>query len=293
MMLLGAHVDATDPLTQAAELGVKIVQVHLGDPQSWKGPDIAYPGGAEALRTDADAAGVGLYVHAPYVLNLASANNRIRIPSRQLLQRTLKAAASIGARGVVVHGGHVLASDDPALGFDNWRKAVDGLKIDVPVLIENTAGGANAMARTLDRLAGLWAAISSSDNAEHVGLCLDTCHAHAAGLTLMGLVDEVRAITGRIDLVHLNDSRDAPGSGADRHANLGSGYCDPDGLADVARRAQAPLVIETPGGVAERLADLDWLRARLAEGDAVTNRAVGPLPPELGQSRTSTLKPGQ
>ena len=264
MTQFGVHVDAVDPLSEAVALGADVVQLSLGDPQSWKGPVIEYPGGAGALRADAEAAGVGIYVHSPFVLNLASTNNRIRIPSRQLLQKTLTAAASIGARGVVVHGGHVLAADDPSVGFDNWRKAVDGLKIEVPLLIENTAGGANAMVRTRDRLTGLWSAISASDNAEHVGFCLDTCHAHAAELKLSGLVDEIRAITGRIDLVHFNDSRDAFGSGADRHANLGAGQCDPEGLLDVARRADAPLLLETPGGMDGHRADLAWLRERLA-----------------------------
>ncbi len=113
------------------------------------------------------------------------------------------------------------------MGFDNWRKAIDGLTIDVPLLIENTAGGANAMARSLERIAQLWDAISSSANADRVGFCLDTCHAHAGGNQLSGLVDKIKGITGRIDLVHGNDSRDAFDSGADRHANLGGGFCDP------------------------------------------------------------------
>lgn len=259
-MLLGAHVDATDPITQIDELGGQAVQIFLGDPQAWKGHDVAYPGGAEALRADATAAGIAIYVHAPYVLNLASTNNRIRIPSRQLLKKQLDLAAEIGASGVIVHGGHVSATDDPEVGFDNWRKAVDGLRSDVPVLIENTAGGANAMARTLERLAQLWEAIAESTNAHQVGFCLDTCHAHAGSNQLTGLVDQIMAITGRIDLIHGNDSRDAFGSGADRHANLGHGQCDPDGLAEVFSTAGAPIILETPGDVNQRRADLEWIR---------------------------------
>ncbi|MCA0308339.1 MAG: deoxyribonuclease IV [Actinobacteria bacterium] len=258
-MRMGAHVDQEDPIAEARARGAGLSQFFLGDPQAWKGPKVAYPGGAEALRADAEAAGVALYVHAPYVLNLASTNNRIRIPSRQHLQKQLTAAAEIGAAGLIVHGGHVLATDDAAVGFDNWRKAIDGLSIDVPLLIENTAGGANAMARHLDRLAQLWDAISHSPNADKVGFCLDTCHAHAGGMELLGLVDRVRAITGRIDLVHANDSRDAFDSGADRHTNFGQGFCDPEGVAEVVATAGAPVVVETPGGVEGQRADLDWL----------------------------------
>ncbi|MDR1768613.1 MAG: deoxyribonuclease IV [Propionibacteriaceae bacterium] len=240
----------------AARLEGRIGQVMLSDPQSWKGPDADL----DAVGSAAEAAGVGLYVHAPYLINVATTNNRVRIPSRGLLQKTLDAAAAVGARGVVVHGGHVQAGDDPAQGFDNWRKAVDGLRLRVPLLIENTAGGANAMARQLDRLAALWSLLSACDNAEQVGFCLDTCHAHAAGLALDGLVGRVMEITGRIDLVHLNDSRGAFGSGVDRHANLGQGDCDPNGLRRVVADANAPVIVETPGGLDGQRADLDWLR---------------------------------
>lgn len=259
---MGAHVRRENPIEEAALGGFAIVQLFLGDPQSWKGPQVEYPGGAEQLRQDAETAGLGLYVHAPYVLNVATTNNRIRIPSRKLLQQHVTTAAAIGARGVVVHGGHVNASDDPAVGFDNWRKCISGLDLAVPILIENTAGGANAMARHLDRLARLWDAVAAAPGAESVGFCLDTCHAHAGGIPPNGLVDAVRAITGRIDLVHLNDSRDPFDSGADRHEVLGRGFCDPDGLVAVAREAAAPVILETPGRTRDHAAQLAWLRAR-------------------------------
>lgn len=259
----GAHVDQDNPLAHAAASGFDVVQFFLGDPQGWKGPRIDYPDGAEALASDAAAAGVDLYVHAPYVLNVATTNNRIRIPSRKLLQQQLHACASIGARGLVVHGGHVLAGDDPSVGFDNWRKCIDGLDLAVPLLIENTAGGDHAMSRHLEALDRLWTALADADGFERVGFCLDTCHAHAAGLDLDGLVDRVRGITGRIDLVHLNDSRDAAGSGADRHDVLGAGHIDSDLLVQVVLDADAPVILETPTSV-PHAGQLAWLAERLA-----------------------------
>lgn len=263
--IMGAHVDETDPIASAAACGAEVVQFFLGDPQGWKKPTVAYPGGAEALKQAAAEAGVTIFIHSPYVLNVASPNNRIRIPSRKLLQQTVDLATEIGAAGVVVHGGHVTAKDDPAVGFDNWRKCIDGLNMTTPVLIENTAGGANAMARRLDRLDMLWEAISHAEGGDTVGLCLDTCHAHAGGEELTGLVDRVKAITGRIDLVHVNDSRDAFDSGADRHANLGHGQVDMTGLAEVLRLADAPLLLETPGGAAAHREDLSTIRKLLAD----------------------------
>jgi deoxyribonuclease-4 len=260
---IGAHVDQTDPIAEAKARGADLVQFFLGDPQGYKGPEVRYAGGADALRDDAAAAGIDLYVHAPYIVNVATTNNRIRIPSRKLLQQHVDAAAAIGAKALIVHGGHVNKADDPAKGFDNWRKAVEATDLKLPILIENTAGGDNAMTRYLDRIAAVWEAISRAEGSARVGFCLDTCHAHAGGNDLASVVDEIRAITGRIDLVHANDSRDDFDSGADRHTSLGAGRIDPDLLAAVVRGSGAPVVCETPGGAEEHRADFDWLRERV------------------------------
>lgn len=261
-LALGGHAD-TDALAAASAGGFDIVQTFIGDPQAWKGHAVDHPGGAAGLRADAAASGVGLYIHAPYVVNVATANNRVRIPSRQILARQMALAAEAGARGVIVHGGHLAASDDSAVGYASWRKAIDGLDLSVPLLIENTAGGTHAMTRHLDGIARLWDALSGAEGFESVGFCLDTCHAHAGGLEPSGLVDAIKAITGRIDLVHLNDSRDAFGSGADRHAVLGLGQCDPEYLVQVVRDADTATILETPGDPASHAAQLDWLRALL------------------------------
>ncbi|GAB2775255.1 deoxyribonuclease IV [Nocardioides salsibiostraticola] len=260
---IGAHVDQVDPLAEAAARKAPLVQFFLGDPQSYKGPVIEYAGGPDALKADAHEAGVDLYVHAPYLINVATTNNRIRIPSRKLLQQHMDAAASIGAKGLIVHGGHVNKADDPEKGFDNWRKAIEAIDLKIPLLIENTAGGDNAMTRYLDRIGRVWDAISGAEGFDQVGFCLDTCHAHAGGNDLETVVADVRAITGRIDLVHANDSRDEFDSGADRHANFGAGHIDPALLASVIRDAGAPVICETPGGAEEHVSDFGWLRERL------------------------------
>ncbi len=251
---IGAHVGQDDPLAEAAARSADLVQFFLGDPQGWKAP---------VVPDVAADTGVDLYVHAPYIVNVATSNNRIRIPSRKILLQHATAAAALGAKGLVVHGGHVLKGDDPATGIDNWVKTFQRMERPLPVLIENTAGGDLAMARRLEAIDRLWDAIGGF---EDVGFCLDTCHAHAGGEELVGLVERVLAITGRIDLVHANDSRDAFGSGADRHANFGSGQIDPDALVAVVAAAGAPVVCETPGGADGQGADIAFLRERLGAG---------------------------
>jgi deoxyribonuclease-4 len=254
-MLIGAHARQDDPIVTAAELGADIVQMFLADPQGWKKPPV-HPQ-ADQLR----AADLAVVVHSPYVVNLASLNNRIRIPSRKLVVQHAEAAAQVGAIGLVVHGGHVTAGEDVATGVDNWRKFVERQAGEggfaVPVLIENTAGGDNAMARRFDALARLWDAVGGFG----VGFCLDTCHAFAAGEDLADVADRAKAITGRIDLVHLNNSRDEFGSARDRHANIADGTIASEALAAVCAAAGAPVVVETPAE--GQAADIAFLRERL------------------------------
>lgn len=255
-MRLGAHVSAKDPLGRAADLDADVVQLFLSAPQQFKGPK---PREDAAELRDSD---VAIYVHAPYLINVATTNNRVRHPSRSLLEKTVRAAEDIGALGVIVHGGHLPEEDDVAAGYANWRSTLDRLETTIPILIENTAGGKNAIARHFDRVARLWDALDGSETP--FGFCLDTCHTHAAGEDTATSVERIVGITGGIDLVHLNDSKDDPGSGRDRHQNLGHGTIDPDLLVEVVRAAGADVVVETPDGDdASQADDLAWLRARL------------------------------
>ena len=276
MVRIGAHDREGDPLAVAQATGAEVVQFFLGDPQGWDPP--SFPGGdPAALREALAAAGLDVYIHAPYGINVASANNRIRIPSRQLLAQQLTAAAAIGAKGLIVHGGHVTGGVADEVGYDNWRKAMDRIGRPVPLLIENTAGGDHAMARGLEAIARLWDVIGdlggewdggglADDGGEQasgaIGFCLDPCHAFAGGDELAGIVDRVKAVTGRIDLVHCNNSRDEFGSGRDRHATIDTGQIDPAQLLDVVRAAGAPVISETP----DPGADLRWLRQHLGVG---------------------------
>jgi deoxyribonuclease IV len=266
MTRVGAHVNATDPIAAAQSLGADTVQIFLGDPQKWTKPVIDYPGGAEALRERAAAADITIYVHAPYIINVASANNRIRIPSRKLLAQSVAAATSVGAAGVIVHGGHVTADTDEQVGFDNWRKAFEAIDATCPILIENTAGGNHAMARYPESLERLWAALDGFD----AGFCLDTCHAWAGGMPLPDAAAICREITGRIDLIHANDSIGAFDSGRDRHANFGHGTCNLADLLATIVVADAPAVIcETPtDGIA---ADINLIRTALSQAQGAQN----------------------
>ena len=121
-------------------------QIFLSDPQGGR----SAPPRADA--TELRASPLPLYVHAPYLINVCSPRNNVRHGSRKILQQTCDAAAEVGAAAVIVHARHAedgIAEDRP-LATDPGE-----LESDVPVLIENTAGGENAVARRFDALARL------------------------------------------------------------------------------------------------------------------------------------------
>jgi deoxyribonuclease IV len=253
---VGAHVAPEQPLTAARAVGADCVQIFLSDPQGWRKPDPRDD--AAELRGSA----VPLYVHAPYLINVCSPRNNVRYGSRKILQQTCEAAEEVGATAVIVHAGH--AEDGVDEGVGRWVRSLEMLESNVPVLIENTAGGDNAVARRFDALARLWDAIGQIDTTFELGFCFDTCHAHAAGEELSDAVERVLAIVGGIDLLHANDSRDPAGTGADRHANLGKGEIGADVLREMIRAGGPPVVVETPGDLDDMRADIEFVRAALA-----------------------------
>lgn len=236
MIAVGAHTPSRDPLGEAADRHADLVQIFLSNPRSWRSP-VPRPD-AERLRSSP----VPVYVHAPYLVNVVAGSREVRDPSRRVLRETCDAAAAIGARGVVVHGGQVTGGGTSADAPARWRATLRHLDSPVPVLIENTAAGGNAGARTVGDIARLWETIGDLG----AGFVLDTCHAWAAGEPFDELVARVLAATGRIDLVHCNDSRDPFGSRRDRHVNIGEGTIPTADLARVLREAGAPVVVETP-----------------------------------------------
>jgi len=251
--LVGAHTPSEDPLAEAEARNADLIQIFLSNPQGWKKP---------APRADADSlrkSPIPIYVHAPYLINVCADNNRVRIPSRKILQETCDAASEIDATAVIVHGGHVTGDGPQEEGIDRWRKALVALDTEVTVLIENTAGGNKAVARRVEWIKRLWEEVGSFG----VGFVLDTCHSWAGGEPFEDLVEQVRAATGRIDLVHANDSKDPFDSRRDRHENLGKGKIPVEDLSRTIVEAGAPVVVETPGGAEEQGADIDWIRALL------------------------------
>ena len=275
MPLIGSHATvtgglATGGLSYAAAVGAEVIQVFVSNPRGWA----AGPGSAEQdarLRT----AGIPVFIHATYMVNLGSGNPEVAEKSADAVAHALRRGGEIGARGVVVHAGS-------AVGWDRDRALrqlrelalplLDKLADDDPdLLFEPMAGQGQMLCARADDLAEYLAALEFHPKA---GVCLDTCHVFAAGHDLTAqdgaaaLLGELRAAgaADRVRLVHANDSLLGCGSRRDRHATIGAGQIGTAPFGELlAALPDVPFVVETPGGKAGHardIATLKELRAR-------------------------------
>jgi deoxyribonuclease-4 len=261
---------ATGGLAYAAAVGAEVIQVFVSNPRGWA----AGPGAAEQdalLR----AAGIPVFIHATYMVNLGSGNPEVAEKSADAVAHALRRGGEIGARGVVVHTGS-------AVGWDRDRALrqlgelalplLDKLADDDPdLLFEPMAGQGQMLCAQAGDLAEYLAALEFHPKA---GVCLDTCHVFAAGhdLTAEGgvaaMLGELRAAgaAGRVKLVHANDSLLGCGSKRDRHEAIGAGMIGTAPFGELlAALPEVPFVVETPGGKAGHardIATLKELRAR-------------------------------
>jgi deoxyribonuclease IV len=269
---VGCHVFVSGGLRRAPERalerGADVVQIFPSNPRGWAIPN---PDRAEedAVRDRLDELGFPLFLHAPYLVNVAARDSTVLERSVENLEFALARGARLGARGVVVHTGSS-GGDDRTLALERASTTLLHLLDRVEgcdLLVELTAGSGNLLASTVEEIVEL---ITACDAHPRVRVCIDTCHLFAAGLDITrpeaqdALRTQLQELDpARVTLVHVNDSRDPVGSRRDRHARIGRGEIGIDALAAVARLpelAHAPLVIETPGDATEQRDDLALLR---------------------------------
>jgi deoxyribonuclease-4 len=271
---IGAHVPVSGglvrgSLSRADQLGAEVVQIFLANPRGWAEPKTD-PSVDETFRLACAERGLPVFVHAPYLINFGSPSAETLAKSAGALEFSLRRAAAVGARGVVVHAGSAVLGNRWDQAMDQVREHLRNLITDEGprLLIEPTAGGGGALAADA---ASLGAYLEVLDD-PRIGVCLDTCHLHAAGHDLSsaegmraGIAAVVRRIgRDRIGLVHVNDSRDPVGSKRDRHTGLGAGSIGMDGFAAMFGAPGlrgVPMVVETEeAGHAADIATLKALR---------------------------------
>jgi deoxyribonuclease IV len=274
---IGAHVSVAGGLlnavTNAREAACEAFQVWVSSARAWKPPALD-PAVDHRFREQVAEAGLGpVYVHAAYLVNLASTSQATFDSSVAAVGATLDKAAAIGAAGVVVHAGSHLGAGR-GVGLARTRQGVLPLLErlgdrpgDPDLLFELTAGTRNAIASRFEEMAELVEALGGHPK---LRICFDTCHAHAAGYDLadpvaaVAALDELAKLLGdRLALVHANDSLDPAGAARDRHCPIGSGTIGEDGFAAVLahpRLAGVPVITETTGDPAQMARDVACLR---------------------------------
>ncbi|MGP3971564.1 deoxyribonuclease IV [Streptomyces sp. 6N223] len=277
---IGSHVPvagglATRGISYARSMGAEAVQVFVGNPRGWATPP-GDPGQDELFRAACAERGLAAFVHAPYLINLGSHDAVTARRSVDSLRHALRRGRELGARGVVVHTGQATGGRPTQVALAQVRRLLLPLLSELTrdrrnpwLLLEPTAGqGASLCSRAAD----LGPYLAALDHHPRVGVCLDTCHAFAAGHDLASpggtaaLLDELVAVAGpgRLRLIHVNDSKDAVGSRRDRHANIAEGSIGAAGLAALFGHPATegvPLVLETPErGIRADVAALRKLR---------------------------------
>lgn len=272
---VGAHVPVggglVKSLAYAREIGAGAVQVFVSNPRGWA-PSAGNPAHDATFRESCSADGLPAFVHAPYLVNFGSPTEATRRRSVEALRHAFSRGLALGARGVVVHAGSAVAGahrDDAMLQLrELLLPLLDALPADGPrLLVEPTAGGGQALAATVQDL-GPW--FAQLDDHPRLGVCLDTCHAFAAGHDLAapgGMKRTLDALVrtvgrGRLGLVHANDSKDPLGSTRDRHEAIGEGRIGKDSFAELFRHSATrgvPVVVETPGDAASHRRDIELL----------------------------------
>ncbi|MCV2491353.1 deoxyribonuclease IV [Geodermatophilus sp. YIM 151500] len=285
---IGAHVQtrgglATGGLAYADAVSAEVVQVFVGNPRGWRLSD-GDPAQDAAFTAGCLERGVPAFVHTPFLVNVGSPTEATVERSIATIAHNLRRGAELGCAGVVVHAGSAVGEDRYEAALRQLRERLLPVLERVPddgprLLVEPTAGGGRSLAATVEDLGPYLAAL---DHHPLVGICLDTCHAFAAGHDLAvpggmtAALDALEATVGpgRLGLVHANDSLDACGSRRDRHApigagTIGGGASGPGPFRELLAHPSAagvPVVVETPSELdgspsAGHARDIDLLRS--------------------------------
>lgn len=266
---------------RGAAIGCDALQVFVKNANAWRAKPLATSAVDAFLGARADTAGpsvaapLPVVAHASYLINLASPVPETAEKSRDALVDELQRCDALGIDGLVLHpGAHVGAGEDA--GLERIARALDEVFARHPdgrclLLLENTAGQGTVLGADLAHHGRI---VRSVATPERIGVCLDTCHAFAAGFDLRGVAgyEALLAATdaevglARVRAWHLNDSKHDLGSRKDRHESIGVGAIGAEAFARLIhdeRFARVPMLLETPLGDDEQghARDLVTLRA--------------------------------
>jgi len=270
-MKLGLHLSITGSVDlvvdRAVERECNTLQMFSRNPRGWLTRELGAEEIANFKKKLYESKIDPVFIHTPYLLNLASPKEDIYRKSVEALKGELARAADLGVEYVVTHlGSH--------LGYGQkfgYKRVIDAanasfaeVKNNVVILLENTAGTKNSVGSSFEDISYIIARIQDE---RRVGVCFDTCHAFATGYDLVSRGAVENTLTRfdetigpeKLRLVHLNDSKGSLGAGIDRHEHIGMGKIGEAGFRNILKSdlGKRPLILETP--IDRRRSDLENL----------------------------------
>ncbi len=256
MKKLGAHLSIAGGYPNALEKITAIdgncLQIFSTSPRTWNKATITTQTVQQFQERKKKLAIEPIYFHASYLINLADPGETGRRSKASLIHE-LSLTPQLGIKGSIVHLGSLKNNQEnyPVL-IANLREVLHNSPIDTLLIIENA--GSRKIGTKLEEIAKI---IKDVDD-KRLRVCLDTCHLHAAGYDLSSrkklntFLNRFNELIGlnRLELFHMNDSRDGMGSNRDRHENIGKGTIGIETFRLLLTHPitkHLPFIIETPG----------------------------------------------
>lgn len=261
--LIGAHVSASGGLftcfKRASDIGAEAIQIFGASPRQWrvKLPDADIV--SEFHKEHKVYNNMPVYLHAAYLVNLATPKEDLWQKSVDNLAAHFTIANMLGAKGLVFHLGSFKGWTKEE-GLENMVKGMHAVLKKVPegpsyLIMENSSGGGDKIGGDISDIGVLFEKV----NSDRVKVCLDTQHAYAAGAISDYNEANIKSFIANcdkafgwdaVDVLHLNDSKTENGSCVDRHENIGEGLIGLNGFQLLAKQEKAqkiPWVLEVPG----------------------------------------------
>ncbi|WP_084246118.1 deoxyribonuclease IV [Planomicrobium okeanokoites] len=260
-MLLGSHVSMSGKKMllaaseEAASYGASTFMIYTGAPQNSRRKPIEELN-IEAGKAHMEANGLSnIVVHAPYIINIANTQKPETFAHGvEFLQKEIERTAALGAKQIVLHpGAHVGAGTEAGIA-----KIIEGLNevlsqdYPVNIALETMAGKGTECGRNFEEIAAI---INGVTNNERLSVCFDTCHTHDAGYNIRedfnGVLEQFDRTVGikRLQVLHINDSKNVRGAAKDRHENIGFGEIGFEALNSIVHHRDLkdiPKILETP-----------------------------------------------
>lgn len=260
-MKIGSHVGMSGKemmlgsVKEALSYGANTFMLYTGAPQNTRRKDVSELCINEAQALMKEHGIDEFVVHAPYIINLA---NCVKPETYQIavefLEVELQRTEAMGSKTLVLHpGSHV--GEGVEAGVAQIIKGINSVltkDMNVHIALETMAGKGSEIGRSFEELAMIYDGVVYNDK---LRVCFDTCHTSDAGYDIIhdydGVMEQFDRIIGKdqIAVFHINDSKNEPGAGKDRHENFGFGHIGFDALMQVIKDenfADVPKILETP-----------------------------------------------